>query len=389
MKAMIVDGSVTKFIRTKNPCRNPAQSSPTTLRLRSPIKHTFQNQKTHTKTVMKTYIPYSLILAVAASGMAFGAETAYTTPVGYVTLGDTTAGQPSLKARTDALLTVPVDKATAYAGLVASVAGGNQIILQGTPAFTGTQWTATPFVAKIQSGTKSGFYALITLNSGNSVTVSLPTGQNLVGIVSGDKIAIKPAWTAKSLFASSALPADTELYQYNGVAPGINVASSSLFVWDGTDWIDGVTGNPSDPIVYPGELFVLRNVGNSAIPSIVVSGEVPVAGFTNLITNFGAGQQDLPFGVASPVDQTLSQAGLVAVASADDELNIYNNGATGINKAASTVFVFDGAGWLDAVTGNPVPSTYTLKAGVGFVYRRAAAKPTITWTATPSYIPSL
>ena len=338
---------------------------------------------------MKTYLPYSLILAAAASGMASGAVTAYTTPVGYVSLGDTTTGQPAVKAKTDALLSVPFDKATAYTGLVASVTGGNQIVLQGTPAFTGTQWTATPFVAKIESGTKAGFYALITINSGNSVTVSLPTGQNLVSVASGDKITIKPAWTAKSLFASAALPADTELYQYSGIAPGINVASSSLFVWDGTNWIDGVTGNASDPIIYPGELFILRNVGNSPIPSIVVSGEVPTAGFTNLITNFGAGQQDLPFGVASPVDQTLSQAGLVAVASADDELNIYNNGATGFNKAASTVFVFDGAGWLDAVTGNPVPPSYTLKAGVGFVYRRAAAKPTINWTATPSYIPSL
>src|SRR5688572_17647825 len=49
--------------------------------------------------VMKTFIPYSLLAALAASGLALGAETAYTTPVGYVSQtclsnSDTLVGTP-------------------------------------------------------------------------------------------------------------------------------------------------------------------------------------------------------------------------------------------------------------------------------------------------------
>jgi uncharacterized protein (TIGR02597 family) len=350
---------------------------------------TIPNQKTpKPNPVMKPYT-YSLLAAAIACGMAQGAATAYTTPVGYVSIGDTTPGQPAVKPATDSLLTAPIDRTPVYAGLAASVSNGNEINLQGTPGFTAGQFTATPFVVRVKSGANEGFYALITGNDADTLTVSLPTGQTLSALASGDQISVSPAWTAKSFFGGSTIPVDTELYQYSGVTPGINVASDFLYIWDGVDWIDGVSGSPTDPIIYPGELFVLRNVGAAPITSIVVSGEVPSSGFTNVITNFGAGQQDLPFGVFSPIDQTLAQSGLTAVAAADDELNIYNNGAAGINKAASTQFVFDGSAWLDAVSGDPIPPSFTLKAGDGFIYRRAAGKPTVNWTATPSYVPSL
>jgi uncharacterized protein (TIGR02597 family) len=337
---------------------------------------------------MKTKISYSLLAAAMACGMAQGQTTAYTTPVGYVTLGDTTIGQPSVKGNTDVLLTATLERPAVFAGLVSGVTGGVTIDIQGTPGLTASI-VATPHVAKITSGSKAGFYALIASNDTDSVTVTLPTGQSLSGVVSGDKVEIRPAWTASSFFAGSNLPADTELYQFSGVSPGINVASDFIYVYDGTSWLDAGTGDPVDPVIYPGEQFVLRNVAAAPIPALVVSGEVPRLGVTNVITNFGPGQQDLPFGVLSPVNQTLAQAGLISVASADDELNIYDNSLAGINKAASILLVFDGVDWLDAGTGDPVGPAFSIKSGDGFVYRRAAGKPTVNWTSVPSYLPSL
>ena len=333
-------------------------------------------------------LSFALLAAAAACGLA-SAETAYTTPVGYVQLGDTTPGQPSVKGQSDVLLTVPLDRPTAFAGLIQSVTNGNEINLQGTPGFTGGQWTGVPHVVKVTSGAKDGFYALVSSHDADTLVVTLPPGQNLTSVAAGDEVSVLPAWTAKTLFSGSSLPADTELYQYSGASPGINIASDFLYVWDGTDWIDGVSGDPVDPVIYPGELFVIRNVGAAPIPSITVTGQVPSSSFTNVVTNFGAGQQDLPFGVFASADQTIAEAGLTAIAQPDDELNLYDNGSTGFNKAASTVFVFDGTDWLDAVSGDPVPPTFKLKTGDGFIYRRAAGSPTVNWTATPSYIPSL
>jgi uncharacterized protein (TIGR02597 family) len=324
-----------------------------------------------------------LALALLAPGVLFAQTTAKTTPVGYSTLA--LGGIPS---GGDAFLSVPLDRGTASAGSIASITGDNEINIQGAPGYTAAQWTATPHIIKVTSGSKNGFYALITANDSDTLTVNLPTGQTLAGVTAGDKVEVQQAWTASS-FLGSAIPADTELYQYSGITPGTNVAADFLYIYDGSSWLDGVSGEPVDPVMYPGEAFVLRNVSASAIPAIVVSGQVPVSKYTNIITNYGDGQQDLPFGIVSPIDQTLAESGLTAIAAADDEVNFYDNAATGVNKAPFSSIVFDGTDWLDAVSGEPVSADFKIKAGEGFVYRRAAGSPTVNWSISPSYIPSL
>jgi uncharacterized protein (TIGR02597 family) len=339
-------------------------------------------------------LSYSLIAAALACGFASAQTTAYTTPVGYISLGNTTVGLPAVKGLSDALLTVPLDRTTEYAGLIASVANDNEITLQGTPAFPVDQWKASPTIVKITSGAKEGFYALVSTNTADKLTVELPPGQTLTGVVSGDKIVIQKAWTASAFFAGTVLPADTTtLYQYSGLSTGINVASDYNYIWDGTKWIDGASGEDADPIMYPGEMFVLRNESTNPITSIVVTGQVPTSGFTNVVKNFIAGltgEQDLPFGVFSPIDQTIAQTGLTAIAQANDQINLYDREGDliGLNKAPSTQIIYDPeAGWLDGSTGEPVGPLFVIKAGEGFVYRRSPNSPTVNWTFKPSYLP--
>jgi uncharacterized protein (TIGR02597 family) len=338
-------------------------------------------------------LSYSLIAAALACGFVSAQTTAYTTPVGYISLGTTTVGLPAVQGLSDAYLTVPLDRTTEYAGLIASVANGNEITLQGTPNFNVDQWKASPTIVKITSGTKEGFYALISTNTADKLTVELPPGQNLTGVVSGDKIVIQKAWTASAFFAGTTLPADTTtLFQYDGVTPGINVAATSLFVWDGTTWINGVSGDPADPVMYPGEMFVLRNESTNPIASIVVTGQVPTSGFTNRVGNLPVAEQDLPFGAFSPIDQTLAQTGLTAIAAEGDQINFYDRNPlllVGLNKAPTMVIVYDSGAkaWLDAVSGEDVGPLFTIKAGEGFVYRRSASSPTVDWIIKPSYLP--
>lgn len=326
-----------------------------------------------------------LALALLAPGALFAQTTAKTTPVGYT---DVAVG--GVPANSDVILSVPLDRETLYSSTVSSVSGADQIVVAGSPAFAAAQFTTEPCVVKLTSGAKDGFYALITSHTADTLTISLPPGQTLGSVVSGDKLAISKAWTAKAYFAGAALPADVELYQYSGIAPGINLAADFTYVWDGTDWIDGGSGSTVDPILYPGESFVLRNATATAIDEIIVSGQVPVSKFSNVLGNFATGQQDLPLALFSPVDQTLTASGLLSVAVADDEIYFFDNDAAGINKSAATTLVFDGTDFLDAGSGNAVDANaFMLKSGEGFTYRRAAGSTTVLHNFSPGYVPSL
>jgi len=335
-------------------------------------------------------LTYSLILAAAASGYAFGAATAYTTPVGYVSLGKSTGD--AIPANTDVHVSLTLDRATAYSGLISSVsgAGSNTINLQGTPALGSL--TSTPHVVKITSGVDVGFYALISSNDASSLTVTLPAGLALSGVVSGDKIEVSEAWTAINFFESATIPADAELYIYGSAVAGINHSAVLLLAWDGGQWLDESTGDPINPVLYPGEAMVVRTAV-TPMTSFTLTGQVPTAGLTNLLTHYGAASeyQDMEMSVCSPIDQTLTQTGLIVTARDSDELYIYDNSGTGFNQSASALYAFDaGSGsYLDESTGDPIDPSTILKSGTSLVVRRAPninpAPVNTKWTFVPNY----
>ena len=383
-----MDGFVTKFTRTKNPCPNPAQSSPTTLRLRSPIKHTFQIQKTHTKTVMKTYLPYSLILAAAASGMAFGAETAYTTPVGYVTLGDDTAGQPAIKASTDVAVSIPLIRSTDYAGAVSGTSNST-ISLAGTPAWATNQWApgaATPYLVAVNSGAENGFVGLITANSADTLTVTPVTGGSLTNVVAADTVKIYKAWTLISLFPSGTFPAGVRVFAFSGVFAGTNLAADLNFLWNGTNWTkSGVVSN--DTIFYPGESFFIRTLATQ-VATLTLTGEIPTANSRTYIDKVTAGvAQDTRVGYVSPVDELIGSSGLSTNLTPGDRLFSFNNSAAGTNKAATDNVLWNGTNWT--LSGVTVSATYALKGGKGYFVRRLANAPVGSgdWVDKQSYRP--
>jgi uncharacterized protein (TIGR02597 family) len=351
---------------------------------------TIPNKKTQTKPklVMKTYIPYSLLAAAAACGMALG-QTAYTTPVGYVSLGKSTGD--AVPASSDVHLSVPLDRATVHAGQIASISGSNVINLQGTSNLSSL--TNVPHVVKITTGSVGGFYALITANDSSSITVSVPTGLSLSGVASGDKLEISEAWTATNFVAGNTIPGDTELYIYGGSDPGVNHAPSILLAWDGAQWLDQFSGEPSNPVLYPGEMLVVRT-SSQPITSFVVSGQVPMSSFTNVLTHYGSSDeaQDLEMSIFSPVDQTLEQTGLISSARDSDELYVFDNSGVGVNQAPSSLYAFDAASgaYLDQFTGEPVPLSASFKSGTALIVRRAPivapAPVTSPWKFTPSYL---
>ncbi len=336
---------------------------------------------------MKPYT-YAFLAAAAACGLASAAETAYTTPVGYVSLGDTTPSEPAVKGNTDVLVSIPLERPAVFQGVSSSISGS-------TFNFTGTSLgdlTTTPHVVKIQSGAKSGLTGLITANTATSVTISVPSGETLTGVLSTDSISIRPAWTLASVFGTG-LPAGTQILAFSGSSPGINLGADLLYEFDGSDWLDGFTFDVANSVVlYPGESLFVRNNGATPIASMVVSGEVPSTNSRVVVSNLAPGTgQDNFVTIVSAVGEKIGESSLGAIASAGDQVFEYDNSAAGINKSASYLVEWDGANWLDGFTFDIVDTTFSLQAGKGYIVRRAAGAPggDVVWSDQPSYVPSL
>jgi uncharacterized protein (TIGR02597 family) len=337
--------------------------------------------------VMKPIISFALLGALFAVGAA---NAAVTDPVGYVTLGDTTVGQPSIKANTDVYISIPLLKSSVFAGQVASVAG-NVITISGTPALGSLATPAAPHVVVIENGTKSGLIGLITANDASTITVAAQPNDNLTGIVAGDALSIRPSWTVKGLLGTG-LPSGTQLLGFSGSFAGVNPSADLVYEYDGTNWIDVVSFDVADNVViYPNETFIVRNVSANPINSLVVVGDVPTANSRTIVTNTAGSGQDNVLTFFGAVDEVIGTSGLSAVAQAGDQVFAFNNNAAGLNKSSAQVVEYDGTSWIDVVSFDDVTTTFKFEAGKGYVVRRlpTSALPPTVWTNVPDYVPGL
>jgi uncharacterized protein (TIGR02597 family) len=330
--------------------------------------------------VMKPIISFALLGALFAVGAA---NAAVTDPVGYVSLGDTTVGQPAIKANTDVHVSIPLLRSAEFAGVVAST-GANTITITGA-TFTANQWNAgTPYVVVVESGTKSGMILPILSNTTNELTVDLGSF-SLAGVAAADQVSIRKAWTVSSFMAGASSLNGVILFAFSNSSTGINVSSDIQYFYNGSGWEDG-DGNPSDnAILYPGEGFIVRN-GATPVTSFTLTGDVPVAKhFVQVGTNVG-GPRDSFLSYIGPVTEELGDSG--AGFAAGDILFTFDNTAAGQNKSGTPYF-YTGAGWEDG-DGNPA-DTFGLVGGTSFLYRRATAPATglIDWQDEQSYVPTL
>jgi hypothetical protein len=297
---------------------------------------------------MKTYIPYSLILAAASCGLAFGAATAYTTPVGYTTT--------TLKPGIFNLVGTTVHNPTVAAGVLDAVSASsvtdNNIDFTTLPLASGAT-----YILELGDGTVQE----ITSWAGGVLT----TPDNLTGVVtpSTTTYSLRKASTVAEIFGATnaaGLTASVEgdfstntdlLLIYNGTS-----FDTVYYFDDGvgtTGWFDTV-GNPAEDkvVAFPDGFFVQRVAGSDI--DLVVSGEVKVTPTGGLL----APGYNYLNGVA-PAGLTLGSSGLSAyvLASADGDFTLVDNLLTqNTDGSYTTNYYFDDGvgtlGWFDTV-GNP------------------------------------
>ncbi len=357
---------------------------------------------------MKSFIPYSLLLATAACGVAYGVtSTAFTVPVGYTTL--------TVPANTDTNITLPLQTTATWAGISTGIS--TNTISVAANSYAASQFGASTSYVQVSSGALIGRQFPILSNGTGAVTVD-PVGASSLaaqGFVTGNTFVIRPFWTLSTLFPGGAgigvnsdpfSPATLLLVNRN-TSSGINRAASNLyFYYDGSaggsaGWYDNDTLTTVDNLVIDSTVsLIVRNSTASAL-TILNQGTVPSFSAATLVIADTVGNDtftQLPF----PVDTSLSQSRLFesgAVADSSDPFSptdyvfTYNLLGTGFNPAASGVyFHYDGSiggapGWYDANTLTIVDTDLLLKAGSSIIIRKPAAGSlsAFTWTAPLPY----
>jgi len=276
---------------------------------------------------------------------------------------------------------------------------------------------ANAYYVRFTSGVLNGRYYTITANTqtANSTVTVDKNGEDWTGVANTDTFKIVKYWTAEGLFpvltqttfvqsASNLTGARrSELFIPNLTGAGTNLAPSRRLFLKSTGWTEAITGFPSaaNVVILPDSYIIVRHpAAVTSNTTFVASGSVETgANVVTLATRVGSSStlsQDNYIGLARPKDVTLSELSLGAafVDSASnltgarrDELFVFNNAVTGINKAPSRRFFRVAGAWREAITGFPSADSVTISAGAGFFIRKypTATGATSFYSNVPNY----
>jgi uncharacterized protein (TIGR02597 family) len=345
-------------------------------------------------TVMKT-LSLSLLATAIAAGVA-SAATAYTTPVGYVSLGNTTGGD-AFPANTDIRVSIPLfNPIDGVATIATGGINGSVLTIDGA-AYTADEWIG--YYAVVTSGSNNGQILLVTDNDATTLTVMTTTpGDTLAGLADGNTLDLSLAWTIGSAIGN--VPVGTQLLGFSGNGVGQNVAADALYSFGEpfpgffggvNQWYNALSLQPAaNEILFPGESLLIRT-GASPITSLVVAGAVSTANSRTVILG-GAGSQDTTLAFVSPVGQTVINAGIPAVPG--DQILLFDVTSTGQNQAASTIYAFGepfpgffgGVNkWYNSLSLQAL-TTESLPGGESYIYRTAGAATDTVWSGQPDFV---
>ena len=315
---------------------------------------------------MKTYLSYSLILAAAASGMASGAETAYTTPVGYTTstIGPNRSGSSAGAATfIGAALVQPSTFAGAASGVV-SPSGGTVITFAGgVPA--GLDISS---MLEITSATQKGWWTSIASSTATTITVTdvLPAG-----LPANLQISVRKFSTIQNVFGNN--------------SPGLTVYSAgsydeiqllkpeiqevSVIVYAG-GWVNLATELPANnEIIYPGTAVKVIHRANTSL-SVVTSGEVKTTP-----TQVDIFPKDNWFAQPNPTNQTFGNLSLGPQISSTDSVDVIETDG-GSGQVVTTYVSSSGVMYNLATEADATPTI--VKSAEGFLLKRAGTANTLT-----------
>ena len=275
----------------------------------------------------------ALSFAGLAAPSASAQTTATTTPVGFITKSIAAAADAANP--TNFTFSIPLYATADFTSAVVSVDSANQFTMSSA-AWTAGQFTTSPHLVRVKTGTNVGRIFLISANTTNQLTVILPaTVPTLVGLLAvNDSCEILPANTLATVFGPTATGLLT------GASAGVadNVLLWNGVTWDtfynnGTNWKkSGNLSNQNNVVIYPDDGLFISHKGLSAT-SLTIMGTVPS---TTELSELDGSAGATFLGNRFPVDTTLLSLGLQTTPN-------WTNGASA--GVADNVLLWNGTTW--------------------------------------------
>lgn len=357
------------------------------------------------RALWKSFLP-SLALLLSATALPVTAATAITAPVGFIKL--------TTPASSDAFISTSFTRPSVYSGSLTGLSGA-VLTASGSPAWSANSLVQSlpgqpeTYYVRFDSGNAAGRFYTVVANATQTVTVDW-NGETPAAAVA-DKFSIIPYWTLGTLYpaaeagtaftaSSSESAHGTELIFPDLASVGINLPASATFYFLGGAWRK--TGQASSTsfdstVVAPDSYVIQRNQGTAT--KVSVYGRVPRSVISTVLNaNGGTAKQDNAVALAFPGTVTLDASNLVGSGAFrtspsailhTDELYVFDYAATGIKKAAASVYYHYNGAWRKvgaAITGNFGP-TAVFAPGTGVIVRKSGTGTTAAtayWTYTPA-----
>jgi len=290
---------------------------------------------------MKTTL-YSL-LAAAACGMAFG-QTAYTTPVGYVT--------QTLSPNKSTLISVTVQNPTDAAGVIDAESAAPNTVTDTQVNFTTILTVGATYILEFPDGLiqEVTSWSGSVLTTPDDITASVVPGTTTYKLRRATTVSdIFGANNSFGLKADGAAPADNDLI----LIPNAQNAFDTVYYFDDGEtvgWFDFQDNMADNKVInYADGIFVQRQNQGTDI-SLVINGEVKTESTKNtLFSGFNF------LGAVAPLGLELSNSGLensLTIATSGEEVpdadKVLQQQPNGSYR---TAYYFDDGetvGWFDA-----------------------------------------
>lgn len=300
---------------------------------------------------MKTYLPYSLLLAAAASGLAFGAETAYTTPVGYYNY-DAKLGDNYFVS---GLVNTP-----AFGGLITGSTATTLTLAANAltaSAYNAVSGTPTYYVEIVAAGANQGVVIDITSNTATSIT--LASDISAMALAGTEQIFIRKHVTVLSLFAGT----ESMLNAFSDSITFFNSDASTItyfYIGAGAWSSDFSNSDGNNRPIDPGTGFIFNTAGDV---KLTISGEVKTSPTVVQITGNGVVNIVGPVNPLVGSSKQIVQLGFANMAAFSDSITFY---APGDNITPLLTYFADGAGNVTSDFINPSLDTFDYTKGVIF-----------------------
>lgn len=272
-------------------------------------------------------------------------------------------------ATSDTNIGLGLARPSVFEGRIASVdLVNNTVTFEGSPGWATDQFIATPepHYLYIKSGDEEGMHVTVTANTADSVTVFLDTGDRLDRIVAGEVAAIGPYWTPRTFFGNAFSNGDNIRF-YRDRTPKINHVPSFIIVYQDGEWyVEGTDELASDTPIFPGEGFVVRNMGS--VVNLPIHGDVPMASVRIVMRANGRPPlfQDQRISIYTPV--SFSIRNILPVVEAD-ALFSFNMLSSTYNKGGYVATLYYLGDWLNYSNFMPMPADYNIHGGHGYLYQ--------------------